>query len=160
MTVTLGAEGFVARSSENWEISTASIGGDESGNFVFKMRRYPVWIDNPSWQIIHEYLPMEQKFTSVKGKWKFARGAVVMMKKGVITVKPGGEGNLSAMKITNYPKKGTFKGTFKIYTTNGIKLRKYSGTVTGVVADDVYSAWVTIKKVRGTFTGEIQIIDH
>ena len=49
--------------------------------------------------------------------------------------------NRSAMKLTNTPKKGTFKGTFKVYalkTSGGkSKLKKYSAKVSGIVVEGV-----------------------
>ena len=50
-------------------------------------------------------------------------------------------GNLSAMKLTYTPKKGTFKGSFKVYALEGAgkatKLKKYTVKVTGVVVNGV-----------------------
>lgn len=158
MSVTLGAEGFVATSTEGWKLRTAKVGGPENGRMVFKMGVYPIWIDNSSWPVLKEYLPMSQEFTADKGKWKFPKGASISLKKGTFVVSKGGEANLSAMKLTSNPKKGTFKGSFKVYTSNRAKLRKYSASVNGVVADGEYSAWIVVKKVRGNFTGVISAV--
>ena len=92
------------------------------------------------------------------GKWAFAKAASVKWakpKKGVeladlpIYDAESGKGlivdtskdktNLSGMKLTYTPKKGTFKGSFKVYELQGegkkTRLKKYSVKVNGVVVD-------------------------
>lgn len=85
-------------------------------------------------------------------KWSFAKAAQIKYKK--ITDRTTNEGryelqgvddpektNLSAMKLTYTPNKGTFKGSFKVYALetagSGLRLRGYSAKVSGIVVDGV-----------------------
>ena len=58
--------------------------------------------------------------------------------------------NLSGMKLAYTPKKGTFKGSFKVYALEGngakTKLKKHTVKVSGVVADGVGYGEATCKK--------------
>ena len=70
--------------------------------------------------------------------------------KGLIVDTSKGKTNLSSMKLTYAPKKGTFKGSFKLYelqgSGRGTKLKKYTVNVSGVVADGVGYGTATCKK--------------
>ena len=59
------------------------------------------------------------------------------------------------MKLTYTPKKGTFKGSFKVYALEGTgkatKLKKYTIKVSGVVADGVGYGQATCKKPAVTW---------
>ena len=100
------------------------------------------------------------------GKWKFAKAASVKWakpKKGAarperydaesgkgLVVDTSKGGNLSGMKLSYTPKKGTFKGSFKVYALEGAgkatKLKKYTVKVSGVVVDGVGYGTATCKK--------------
>ncbi len=58
--------------------------------------------------------------------------------------------NLSSLKITYNPKKGVFKGGFKIYEvqTSGDKrkLKKHSAKMTGLVAEGAGTGNATLKR--------------
>ena len=61
----------------------------------------------------------------------------------------GDKTNLSAMKLTYTPKKGTFKGSFKVYALEGsgkaTMLKKYTIKVSGVVVGGVGYGTATSK---------------
>ena len=61
-----------------------------------------------------------------------------------------GKTNLSGMKLSYTPKKGTFKGSFKVYALQGsgkgTKLKKYTVKVSGVVVDGVGYGLAVCKK--------------
>jgi len=70
--------------------------------------------------------------------------------KGLLVDTSGDKTNLSAMKLTYTPKKGTFKGSFKVYALEGsgkaTKLKKYTIKVSGVVVGGVGYGTATCKK--------------
>lgn len=59
-------------------------------------------------------------------------------------------GNLSGLKLTYTPKKGAFKGSFKVYALEGsgkaMKLKKHTVKVSGIVVDGVGYGIATCKK--------------
>ena len=61
-----------------------------------------------------------------------------------------GKTNLSGLKLTYTPKKGTFKGSFKVYALEGAgtatKLKKYTIKVSGLVVDGLGFGEATCKK--------------
>ena len=155
MTVSIGGERF-AGSLGAWHVQSADVGGNwtQSGSTV------SVGIDGLSafaGTVLADLLPNDVPVTAAGGKWKFAKAAGVKWakpKKGaalpeiydaasgkglLVNVSKGS--NLSAMKLAYTPKKGTFKGSFKVYALDGAgkatKLKKYTVKVSGVVADGV-----------------------
>ena len=70
--------------------------------------------------------------------------------KGLVVDTSKGKTNLSALKLTYTPKKGTFKGTFKVYElqygAKNTKLKKYTIKVNGVVVGGVGYGVATSKK--------------
>ena len=103
-------------------------------------------------------LPAGEPVEAAGGKWKFAKAAGVKWakpKKGaahseyyveeadkdLIIDTSAGKTNLSGLKLTYTPKKGTFKGSFKVYALEGsgkaTKLKKYTVNVSGVVVGGV-----------------------
>ena len=107
---------------------------------------------------LEDFLPAGEPVTAAAGKWKFAKAASVKWAKpkkgaatpeiyneasgkGLVVDTAGGKTNLSGLKITYTPKKGTFKGSFKLYVLEGTgsatKLKKYTVKVSGVVVDGV-----------------------
>ena len=114
----------------------------------------------------YEVLPLSEAVVGSNGKWKFAKAASVKWAKPKAGVAPvlfdaaSGTGlvvdttndrtNLSGLKLTYTPKKGTFKGSFKVYALQGAgsatKLKKYTVNVNGVVIDGVGHGKATMKK--------------
>ena len=70
--------------------------------------------------------------------------------KGLIVDTSKGKTNLSGLKLTYTPKKGTYKGKFTVYVLEGsgkaTKLKKYTFNVTGVVVDGIGYGVATSKK--------------
>ena len=69
--------------------------------------------------------------------------------KGLVVDTSAGKTNLSGLRLTYTPKKGTFKGSFKMYALEGegkaTKLKKYTVKVSGVVVDGVGYGTATCK---------------
>ena len=101
---------------------------------------------------VEELLPDGEPVIPKAGKWSFAKAASVKYVKNkktkaaslVVDTRKGK--NLSALKLTYTPKKGTFKGTFKVYAIQGGKLKKYTVKVSGVVVGGVGYGTATCKK--------------
>ena len=107
--------------------------------------------------VLTDLLPDGERASVAGGKWKFAKAAGVKWAKpkgtavpefydegsgkGLVVDTSAGKTNLSAMKLTYTPKKGTFKGSFKVYALEGegqaTKLKKYTVKVSGVVVGGV-----------------------
>ena len=117
--------------------------------------------------VLSDLLPDGEKAEVSGGKWKFAKAAAVKWAKpkkgaqppeifdaesgkGLVVDGRKGKTNLSGLKLTYTPKKGTFKGSFKVYALEGsgkaTKLKKYTMNVTGVVVDGVGYGVVICKK--------------
>ena len=115
---------------------------------------------------IEELLPDGEPVVAAGGKWKFAKAASVKWTKpkkgaaqperfdaesgkGLVVDTSSGKTNLSGLKLTYTPKKGTFKGSFKVYALEGAgkatKLKKYTVKVSGVVVDGVGYGTATCK---------------
>ena len=107
---------------------------------------------------LEDLLPDGEPVVAAGGKWKFAKAASVKWAKpkkgaeppeiydeesgkGLLVDTSAGKTNLSALKLTYTPKRGTFKGSFKLYALEGAgkatKLKKYMVKVSGVVVDGV-----------------------
>ena len=113
-----------------------------------------------------DLLPNGEPVVAANGKWKFAKAASVKWAKpkkdaalperydaesgkGLLVDTSGDKTNLSAMKLSYTPKKGTFKGSFKVYALEGAgaatKLKKYTVNVSGVVVGGVGHGTATCK---------------
>ena len=118
-------------------------------------------------KVLADLLPDPEVADVKNGKWTFKKAAGVKWGKpkagaalpeiydptsgkGLIVDTSKGKTNLSGMKLTYTPKKGTFKGSFKLYelqgSGRGAKLKKYTVNVSGVVADGVGYGTATCKK--------------
>lgn len=124
------------------------------------------WPDGTVVDLLPEDEPIEVK----NGKWLFAKAASVKWAKpknmalapeiydeasgkGLIVDESKGT-NLSGLKLTYTPKKGTFKGSFKVYAIQNGKLKKYTAKVTGIVVNDTGYGIATGKGL-GSFSVEI-----
>jgi hypothetical protein len=117
--------------------------------------------------VVKDLLPNDEPVILSGGKWKFAKAAGVKWAKikngmtpfGGLKDESSGKGllvdtskgaNKSGMKLAYTPKKGTFKGSFKVYSLEGsgakTKLKKSTVKVSGVVADGVGYGKATCKK--------------
>ena len=164
MEITIGGTRF-AGSMGKHHVQSATVGGNWSkgGSKVYVVATsatLPV-------EVLEDLLPNGEPVTAVGGKWKFAKAAGVKWAKpkkgaalperydeasgkGLVVDTSADKTNLSAMKLTYTPKKGTFKGSFKVYALEGAgkatKLKKYTVKVSGVVVGGVGYGTATCKK--------------
>ncbi len=168
LNLTLGGEGFVGTLGSGLTVRTASV----CSAWPHKKSAVDVDFSNGTGALpegtLEDLLPTGEKaepFSLNGGKWTFAKAAPIKYKK--IKDKVTNEShyelqgtddplktNLSAMKLNYTPKKGTFKGSFKVYSleqsgTNA-KLKKYSAKASGIVVDGVGYGTAVINKV-GTY---------
>ena len=154
MTVMVDKDG-VSGSWNGAEIWAANVGGE----WTRTDSRVHVAVTSASLPAgaLEELLPDGEPVIAKDGKWAFAKAVGVKWakpKKGTpqpeiydaesgngLTVDTSKGGNLSGLKLIYTPKKGTFKGSFKVYALEGAgkaaKLKKYTVNVTGVVVDGV-----------------------
>ena len=139
---------------DGYEMASAEVGGPWNGSAA------TVAVDIAdlsmfSGEVQEDLLPYEVSASVSRGKWSFPKAASVKLAKPkggtekqlVVNTKSGS--NLSGLKLTYTPSKGTFKGTFKVYeiqTVGGRKtLKKHSVKVTGLVVDGVGYGIATLK---------------
>ena len=169
MSVTIGGTQF-AGSMGKYHVQSANVGGDwnKGGTkvYVATSERLAGTLALPE-GTIEELLPDGEPVIPKNGKWSFAKAASVKWAKpkqgaalperynaesgkGLLVDTSGDKTNLSAMKLTYTPKKGTFKGSFKVYALEGAgkatKLKKYTVKVSGVVVGGVGYGTATCKK--------------
>ena len=166
MNVTIGGELFAGSLGGGYHVQTADVGGNWMGSGA------TVSVDAGdvsmfAGRVLAGLLPDAEQATVAGGKWKFAKATGVKWAKpkkgaatpeifdeasgkGLIVDETGGKTNRSAMKLTYAPKKGTFKGSFKVYALEGagkaMKLKKYKVSVSGVVVGDKGYGIATCKK--------------
>ena len=112
-----------------------------------------------------------EPFTLVNGKWKFAAAAAVKYAKTrnpetqeesyvLQGLSDPQKTNRSAMRLTYDSRKGTFKGSFKVYVleTSGTvpRLKKLTARVSGIVVGGLGFGQAEIKQV-GTFPVSIRL---
>ena len=169
MSVTIGGTQF-AGAMGKYHVQSANVGGDWSKGgtkvYVATSERLAGTLALPE-GTIEELLPDGESVIPKNGKWSFAKAASVKWAKpkqgaalperydaesgkGLVVDTSGDKTNLSAMKLTYTPKKGTFKGSFKVYALEGVgkatKLKKYTVKVSGVVVGGVGYGTATCKK--------------
>ena len=163
MAVTIGGRQF-AGSLSGWHVQSANVGGNwtRSGAEVYVDMTSATLPDG----VLEDLLPDGEPVVASGGKWKFAKAASVKWAKpkrgapepdifdeasgkGLIVDTSAGKTNLSGLKLTYTPKKGTFKGSFKMYALQGsgrtTKLKKYTVNVNGIVVDGVGYGTATCK---------------
>ena len=161
MNVTIGGDKF-AGSLGSWHVQSANVGGDWTG------RGATVTVDANNLSmfagtVLEDLLPNEEQATASGGKWSFSKAASVKWgkpkgaaEKALIVDTSKGKTNLSGIKLTYTPKKGTFKGSFKVYALEGAgaktKLKKYTVKVNGVVVGGVGYGAATSKKPAFTWS--------
>ena len=149
-----------AKVGTGWGKSTATVNVDVKN------------LDSLPSGILEALLPTNEVATAAGGKWSFKKAASVKWTKvkggmaplvqdaasgkGLVVDTSGGKTNLSGLKLTYTPKKGTFKGSFKLYELKGegksTKLKKYTVNVNGVVVDGVGYGKATSKKPAFTWS--------
>ena len=167
MAITIGGTQF-AGALGKYHVQSAVVGGNATGTGT------KVYVDAGGASggralpqgTLEELLPDGEPVVASGGKWKFAKAASVKWAKpkkgaalperynaesgkGLVVDTSAGKTNLSAMKLTYTPKKGTFKGSFKVYALEGegkaTKLKKYTVKVSGVVVGGVGYGTATCK---------------
>ncbi len=154
MNLTIGGERF-AGSLGGLHVQSADVGGNwtQAGSVV-NVEVPAADLSKFAGTVVEGLLPADESVTPAAGKWKFAKAATVKWAKlkpgaapfGGLSDAASGKGllvdmskgaNLSGMKLVYTPKKGTFKGVFKLYALEGsgakTKLKKYTVKVSGVV---------------------------
>ena len=156
MTVKIGGDKF-AGSLGGWHVQSGAVGGNW-GKATATVGVDAGDVSMFAGTVLTDLLPNDEQATANGGKWAFKKAAGVKWgkpKKGAeppeIYDEESGKGlivdtskdktNLSGLKLTYTPKKGTFKGSFKVYALEGAgkstKLKKYTVNVTGLVVDGV-----------------------
>ena len=163
MAVTIGGAQF-AGSLGGWHVQSGAVGGNLGGNAVVSVAANDVSMF--AGEVQTSLLPKAERVLASGGKWAFDKAAVVKWAKpgqgvlpakydaesgkGLIVDDTKGKTNLSGLKLTYAPKKGTFRGSFKVYALEGsgkaTKLKKYTVNVTGLVVDGVGYGVATCKK--------------
>ncbi|MBP5285321.1 MAG: hypothetical protein ILO34_04350, partial [Kiritimatiellae bacterium] len=152
MNVSIGGDWF-AGSIGDWHVQSADVGG----NWTKDGAKVYVTATGLPAGTIEELLPAGEPVIPKGGKWSFAKAAGVKWAKDkatkayALTVDTSKcKTNLSALKLTYTPKKGTFKGSFKMYSLEGegkkTKLKKYTVSVTGMVVDGIGYGSASVKK--------------
>ena len=116
-------------------------------------------VANGTWPdgTLSSLLPDGEPVTVTNGKWSFAKAAGVRWVTsgaGLVVDMSNGKTNLSGLKLSCMPKKGTFKGTFKVYAIQNGKLKKYTAKVTGIVVNGTGYGIATGRGL-GSFSVEI-----
>ena len=165
LALTLGGEGFVGTLGPNLTVKTEPVGGAWTDaksrvdvNFGQGTQALPEGT-------LVDLLPTgdgAEPVVLVGGKWNFARASTVKWvkprdaseKELVVDVGANGEkSNRSGMKLSYVPKKGTFRGSFKVYALatagSATKLMKYRVGVTGIVAGGVGRGTAVLKRTGG-----------
>ncbi len=163
--VAIGGTKF-AGSLGDWHVQSASVCTAWSG----KSATASVEMDDVSafsGMVLTGLLPYSEVADVNNGKWAFKKAAGVKWSKPKKGAAPSefydplsgkdllvdvekGKTNLSGMKLSYTPKKGTFKGSFKVYALQGsgkgTKLKKYTFKVSGVVVDGIGYGLAVCKK--------------
>ena len=177
MNVTIGGTQF-AGSLGGWHVQSADVGGswNKAGAKVYVDMAAGSGTTALPTGTIENLLPDGEPVIAKGGKWAFAKAARVKwskLKNGApqpeifnqeagkgLVIDTSKGGNLSAMKLTYTPKKGTFKGSFKVYALEGAgkatKLKKYTVKVTGVVVDGVGYGVAICKKPAARWTVTVE----
>ena len=164
-TVTVGMDG-VSGSWNGAEITSAVVGGNwTKGGATVSVDAGDVSMF--AGRVQRDLLPNDEQATVNGGKWSFKKAAGVKWAKpkkgaeppeiydeesgkGLIVDTSANKTNLSGLRLTYTPKKGTFKGSFKVYALEGAgkttKLKKYTVNVTGLVVDGIGYGVATCKK--------------
>ena len=167
MEIAIGGDKF-AGSLGDYHVQSCEIGGAWNGgtaNVTVEIGDED--LDLFPGMLLTSLLPDEETATVKNGKWTFAKAASVKwakpkkgaalpeiydeaLDKGLIIDVSKDKTNLSGLKLAYTPKKGTFKGSFKVYALEGAspkqKLKKYTVNVSGIVINSCGSGMATCKK--------------
>ena len=173
MSITIGGEQF-AGSLGSWHVQTANVGGNWNSAPTVSVDANDLSMIPGT--VLDALLPNDEKGVSSGTRWTFAKAASVKWAKpkvgetpvvldaasgkGLLVDKTKDRTNLSGMKLTYTAKKGTFKGSFKVYALEGsgasTKLKKYNLKVSGVVVNGVGYGSATCKRPAITWSLSVQ----
>ena len=173
MTVTIGGEQF-AGSLGSWHVQTANVGGNWNSSPTVSVDASDLSMIPGT--VLDALLPNAEKGVSSGTRWTFAKATSVKWAKPKVGETPvvldaaSGKGllvdttkdrtNLSGMKLTYTAKKGTFKGSFKVYALErsgaSTKLKKYNLKVGGVVVNGVGHGSSTCKRPAITWSLKVR----
>ena len=161
MAVTIGGTQFAGSLGGTYHVQSADVGGAWAGGSAVAAVE-PGDLSVFTGTVLSDALPTNEVGAVSGGKWNFAKAASVKWakpkgasEKELIVDTSKGK-NLSGLKLTYTPKKGTFKGSFKVYALNGTKLVKYTMNVTGVVIDGVGYGKATCKRPAVSWSMKIE----
>jgi len=165
MNVTIGGKLF-AGSMGKHHVQSADVGGNWSkGGATVTVDANDLSMFAGT--VLSGFLPQDEQATVTNGKWAFNKATGVKWTKpkkgaelpaiydeasgkGLVVDNTKGKTNYPGLKLSYTPKKGTFKGSFKVYALEGegraTKLKKYTAKVTGVVVDGVGYGTATCKQ--------------
>ena len=158
LSVTIGGTQFAGTLGGTFHVQSASVGGAwAGGTATATVEINDGDLDKFPGTLLATLLPDGETATVKNSKWTFAKAATVKWakakgaaEKSLIVDTSKGKTNLSGLKLTYTPKKGTFKGSFKVYALDGsgktVKLNKYTFNVSGFVFDGVGYGKATCKK--------------
>ena len=168
MDVVIGGMQFAGTLGGKYHVQSAAVGGAWNGGTAkVTVEIEGKDIDLFPGTLLTSLLPDEETATVKNSKWTFNKAASVKWAKpkkgtplpdihdeasgkGLIIDDSKGKTNLSGLKLTYTVKKGTFKGSFKVYALEGAspkqKLKKYTINVNGFVLDGIGYGKATCKK--------------
>ena len=161
MAVIIGGTQFAGTLGGTYHVQSADVGGAWAGGSAVAAVE-PGDLSVFAGNVLSDFLPTNEVVEVSGGKWKFAKAASVKWakpkgasEKELIVDTSKGK-NLSGLKLTYTPKKGTFKGSFNVYALEGsgsaTKLKKYKLNVSGVVVGGVGYGVATCKKPSLTWS--------
>ena len=155
MAVTIGGMQFAGTLGGTYHVQSADVGGAWAGGPAVAAVE-PGDLSVFAGIVLADCLPTSEVAAVSDGKWKFGKAASVKWTKPkgaaekALVVDTSKGANLSGLKLTYTPKKGTFKGSFNVYALEGAgaatKLKKHKLNVTGVVVGGVGYGVATCKK--------------
>ena len=173
LSVTIGGARF-AGSLGGRHVQSANVGGGWKSGTAVATVELDDWTSSP--QVFKDLLPTNEVAAVVGGRWKFARASTVKWAKprrgatlpeiydeasgkGLIVDVSKGKTNLSGLKLVYTPRKGTFKGSFKLYALErsgkATRLKKYTAKVNGFVVDGVGRGLATFSRGCGAATSPV-----
>ncbi len=173
LSVTIGGEQF-AGTLGSWHAQTANVGGNWNSAPTVSVDASDLSMIPGT--VLDALLPNAEKGVSSGTRWTFAKATSVKWAKpkvgetpvvldaasgkGLLVDTTKGRTNLSGMKLTYTAKKGTFKGSFKVYALEGsgasTKLKKYTLKVGGVVVNGVGYGEATCKRPAITWSLKVR----
>ena len=156
----IGGVNVFAGSLGKWHVQSANVGG----NWTKANATAVVAVGDVSAfgsGVLTDLLPTNEVAAVASGKWTFKKAASVKWAKpkadqatftpldakgkGLIIDTSKDKTNFSGLKLTYTPKKGTFKGSFKVYAVQAGKVKKFTINANGVVVDGVGYGSATCK---------------